>query len=75
MAAMPPANFPYPPPADRAKKIIAVDIVFIVLVTIAVGLRVGGRRLKGTPILLEDWMVLAGLVSSHAKIDRLVKHR
>ena len=41
---------------------LVVDIVFIVLAAVAVGLRLWARRLKRSPLALNDYSVIAALV-------------
>ncbi|KAL9082973.1 MAG: hypothetical protein Q9159_006074 [Coniocarpon cinnabarinum] len=65
MSATPPTSLPYPAPAHKARKILPIEVVFAVLATFAVALRLLGRRLKRTSILIEDWVVLFGLICQY----------
>ncbi|KAL9057347.1 MAG: hypothetical protein Q9162_002421 [Coniocarpon cinnabarinum] len=74
MSATPPTSLPYPAPAHKARKILPIEVVFAVLATFAVALRLLGRRLKRTSILIEDWVVLFGLQSDKAKCYQICQY-
>ncbi|KAL4962760.1 uncharacterized protein BDV14DRAFT_191416 [Aspergillus stella-maris] len=49
---------------NAQKSILGVSAVFIVLPCVAVALRVYGRRLKGVPLDMSDYLIMGGLVRS-----------
>ncbi len=41
---------------------LIVPVVFTVLATVTVALRIAGRRIKRTPLWYDDFMIMAALV-------------
>ena len=56
-----------PGPSTPGREYIGINVLFILLATIAVGARFWGRHLKRTPLGLDDWCILAALVVQYGQ--------
>lgn len=56
-----------PVPSKPGRVFIGINVLFIVLVTIAVGARFWGRHLKRTQLGWDDWCILAALIVNYGQ--------
>ena len=55
--------------SPRAVKLIVICVVFLPLAAIATCLRIWARRLKRVPLTLNDYLIIAALVSTDLEIE------